>query len=240
MACNHGFRLSKGITRSDVRPRSLGLREPMKIICISDTHGLHGQVEIPECDLLIHAGDATMSGTKGAFASCVSWLEEQPAKEIALIAGNHDFCCQERPDEIAEVIKPTRIHYLNESDINIGGVLIWGSPWSKWFYDWAFNIPKSGESEWWDKFGTHAPAVRPDIIVTHAPPFGYGDVTTRGERVGDLFLGNMIAQVKPVLHVCGHIHESYGLREANGIKFANASVVNRAYRVVNPPIIVDL
>lgn len=29
----------------------------VKICCISDSHSQHNQLEIPNCDLLIHAGD---------------------------------------------------------------------------------------------------------------------------------------------------------------------------------------
>jgi predicted phosphodiesterase len=31
----------------------------MRIVLISDTHGLHRQLEVPPGDLLIHAGDFT-------------------------------------------------------------------------------------------------------------------------------------------------------------------------------------
>lgn len=32
----------------------------MKIVCISDTHGRHWPLDIPDGDILIHAGDFTM------------------------------------------------------------------------------------------------------------------------------------------------------------------------------------
>jgi len=35
----------------------------MKIVAISDTHGLHGSLIIPDGDLLIHASDLTRHGT---------------------------------------------------------------------------------------------------------------------------------------------------------------------------------
>jgi len=33
-----------------------------KIVFISDTHGLHGQMQVPEGDILVHAGDMTNVG----------------------------------------------------------------------------------------------------------------------------------------------------------------------------------
>ena len=35
----------------------------MKIVAFSDTHNLHRQTQIPEGDILIHAGDFTDRGT---------------------------------------------------------------------------------------------------------------------------------------------------------------------------------
>ena len=35
----------------------------MKIIAPSDTHGLHQALQIPDGDILIHAGDLTRPGT---------------------------------------------------------------------------------------------------------------------------------------------------------------------------------
>jgi predicted phosphodiesterase len=37
----------------------------IKIVCISDTHGLHRNLSIPEGDILIHAGDITYFESSG-------------------------------------------------------------------------------------------------------------------------------------------------------------------------------
>ena len=29
----------------------------LRIVCLSDTHGLHDRIEVPEGDLLLHTGD---------------------------------------------------------------------------------------------------------------------------------------------------------------------------------------
>jgi len=36
----------------------------MKIIFISDTHGLHEELDLPNGDILIHGGDISRSGKK--------------------------------------------------------------------------------------------------------------------------------------------------------------------------------
>ena len=35
---------------------------PLRIVAISDTHGLHAGLAVPDGDILIHAGDLTMNG----------------------------------------------------------------------------------------------------------------------------------------------------------------------------------
>lgn len=50
-----------------------------------------------------------------------------------------------------------------------------------------------------------------DILITHGPPHGTGDLT-RGRHVGDQKLLDAVQNLKkpPVLWVVGHIHNAYG------------------------------
>ena len=41
----------------------------MRIVCLSDTHNLHERIQVPEGDLLLHAGDATNRGTEKEVAA---------------------------------------------------------------------------------------------------------------------------------------------------------------------------
>jgi hypothetical protein len=86
---------------------------------------------------------------------------------------------------------------------------IYGSPWQPEFCDWAFNLDR-GEpcaSKW---------AAIPDgldVLITHGPPYGYGDKTIpSGMRVG---CEDMLKKIKgserpPRVHIFGHIHEDEG------------------------------
>lgn len=58
------------------------------------------------------------------------------------------------------------------------------------------------------------PGAHVDIILTHGPPHGYGDLHGGGLHVGDRAL---LAAVQglvrpPLLWLCGHIHAAYGTR----------------------------
>ncbi len=206
----------------------------MKIVCISDTHTLHKNMKIPDGDLLIHAGDVSSRGKLDEIIQFNDWLGTLPHRHKVVIAGNHDFYFESNPSHAKSLI--TNAIYLNDNGVEIKGIKIWGSPIQPWFYDWAFNRQRGEDiRKHWELIPTDT-----DILITHGPPYGILDETTRGELVGCEDLLEVIQQrVKPRLHVFGHIHESYGKTEIDETTFVNAAMVNLQYRPVNQAIVVD-
>lgn len=218
----------------------------LKIVCISDTHGYHGGVYAPDGDVLVHAGDYSMAGRDSETKSFLGWLDVQPHRHKVLIAGNHDLDCQSYPEKFKsylDVLAPG-VTYLNEESIAINGVKFFGSPWTPWFYDWAFNAARGKEcKKHWDKIPQDT-----DVLVTHGPPRGHLDCCPKPMGCDDLLAA--VIDIKPRLHVFGHIHEGYGSRlGANAIitptaikqtLFVNASICNAAYRPINKPIVVEI
>lgn len=202
----------------------------MKIVCISDTHGLHNQVKVPDGDLLIHAGDLTNSGAYKEAITALNWISTLPHKYKVVIAGNHDFCFEKGSMPI-----PDGVTYLENSGVEIEGFKIWGSPITPWFHDWAFNRHRGEEiKKYWDMIPDDT-----DILVTHGPSKGILDKNMEDQNVGCEDLGVRLSQLEfCLLHVFGHIHEGYGEHES-GV-YVNACVVNRYYQVVNKPIEVEL
>ena len=47
----------------------------MKIIAISDTHGKHRNVDLPQGDMLIHAGDVSSRGLEDEVLDFLDWYE---------------------------------------------------------------------------------------------------------------------------------------------------------------------
>lgn len=208
----------------------------MRIVCISDTHGFHEALQLPKGDLIIHAGDISKRGTYEQIHSFLNWFSKLDFKYKVFIAGNHDFYLERAPmHEIKELI-PSNVIYLNDSGTEIEGLKIWGSPIQPWFNDWAFNRQRGEDiQKHWDKIPENT-----DILIAHGPAYGILDRTTRNERVGCMDLLRKIEKIQPELFVSGHIHEAYGEKWIQGTHFINCSVLDFHYRLVNPPIVVEL
>ncbi len=63
----------------------------MRIVCLSDTHNQHRNLDVPPGDILIHAGDSTFQGTLSEVSGFLRWINYLPHPHKILIAGNHDW-----------------------------------------------------------------------------------------------------------------------------------------------------
>lgn len=228
----------------------------MRIVSVSDTHTYGRRIQVPDGDLLVHAGDLTIRGTEAEVERELGWLGSLPHERKILVAGNHDWFFdpqmparfhgyslgRSRPIEAVLAGYPD-IVYLQDSGCEVAGLKFWGSPWQPNFQDWAFNFPKTGEAiprEIWARIPNDT-----DVLVTHGPPRGILDEVAPGRSVGDHVLYERIRELRGLrLHIFGHIHEAYGRAErvlASGatITFVNASSCTKDYRPINPPVVVD-
>ena len=208
------------------------------IACVSDLH--EHLVDIPACDLLLIAGDVSFAfkgdlAAKHAFLAgeFKHWLDQVPAREVVLVAGNHD-----QSIEASGLPAGLRCHYLQDAEVELFGLRIWGTPWQPWFHDWAFNAPRhDGEAFLASKFEP-IPA-ETDIVVAHGPPRGYGDDTGHA-RVGSTAMTATLERVQPRVMVCGHIHGGYGRYRHGETEIINASLVDDEYRPVNAVVTLEL
>lgn len=204
----------------------------MKFIAISDTHGQHTKLLLPEGDVIIHAGDISGRGTESQVREFIDWFSSLHYKYKIFIAGNHDFFLEKASAETVRSMIPSNIIYLNDSSVEIEGIKIWGSPVQPWFHDWAFNRQRGEDIR---KHWNLIPADT-DILITHGPVKGILDRTVYGQEVGCEDLLDIVKRNKPSVHICGHIHEAYGERINEQTRFINASVLNEDYFLVNSPI----
>lgn len=208
----------------------------MKIVAISDTHGKHASISLPEADMIIHAGDISGRGKKEEVISFLEWFESLPHRYKLFIAGNHDYYFERT--SAAEIFRliPENIIYLNDTGITIENIEIWGSPVTPWFNDWAFNRIRGVDIRThWDMI-----PVTTDILVTHGPPMGKLDIISGNEHIGCEELKQRTEIIQPAFHIFGHIHEGYGRENSGKTEYINASILDERYRIANSPIIFEL
>lgn len=213
----------------------------LRIVCISDTHNCNEQIEIPDGDILIHAGDATIRGTFDEINEFASWFAGLPHRYKIFIAGNHDWLFETSPASARNFVR--NIIYLQDSSVEIEGLKIYGSPWQPRYFDWAFNLNRGPElAEKWKLIPADT-----NILITHGPPNGILDEVPRQyftENTGCEALRERIDQLMPLgnlkLHVFGHIHCGYGQTTQFGVKFVNASTCDEDYRPTQPPVVLEL
>lgn len=131
----------------------------------------------------------------------------------------------------------TNCTYIEDELIEIWGLRIYGSPWQPEFCKWAFNVPRGQPClEKWNLIPANL-----DILVTHTPPVGHGDLCCSGVRAGCVELLTTVQnRVKPKYHVFGHVHEGYGITSDGRVIYVNASTCDINYKPNNPPIVFDI
>ena len=209
----------------------------MEITFISDTHWLVRDSQdrldmedlLPGGPILVHAGDVSGRGTETEIRQFLDWFSKLPYMHKVLIAGNHDFFFEvAKLEEVAALIAEyPGITYLNDSGATIEGIKFWGSPVTPFFHNWAFNRWPDEIKPHWDMIPEEV-----DVLITHGPPKGILDYTEYDrDNVGCSLLLEKVKQVKPKVHVFGHIHEARGKKEIDDTVFINASMVTLRYEV---------
>ncbi len=223
----------------------------MRLIAISDTHSKHHELQLPEYqegDILVHAGDITRKGELATVQNFAFWAESLPYERIIVIAGNHDFCFENEQRWICEqMLKEKGITYLCDNEVIVEGLKFYGSPWTPWFHDWAFNLHRGLPiAQKWAKIPDDV-----DILITHGPSVnnlggGIPEVISGEAFVNDVGCEELFERMKRLknlkYHIHGHIHEGYGIYHHDELSCAavNASVLDVHYNCTNSPFILPI
>lgn len=172
------------------------------------------------------------------------WLNDQDAGHIISVQGNHELWVEKNfleAKKIAEKACPA-VHFIEEGLIEIEGVKIWCSSWTPWFHSWAYNAARGEQiKRHWDLIPEDT-----NVLVTHGPPYEILDEVLRidgsssGRFVGCEELLKRVKQIKPDIHIFGHIHCGYGEKHIDGTSFYNASICDEMYCASNAPHVIEL
>lgn len=207
----------------------------MKIWHISDTHTFHNSIYQPEMvDMVIFSGDCAnpqeLLINELEVRKFIDWYSSLPIKYKIFVAGNHDLSIEKNRVKRSD-FTDKGIIYLENEDIVIEGIKIWGSPVTPAFgLGWAWNRSREKINKIWEHIPDDV-----DILVTHGPPKGILDLTydlnNELKLCGCSALDKRIEKIKPKMVLFGHIHDhpkglkNAGILHRNGITYSNGSVV---------------
>ena len=217
-----------------------------RLVCISDTHTHHWDIQLPLGDILIVAGDFCAEGTWREIHKFNYWLGHQPHLYKVVIAGNHDIGLDEDHEKVSYFLN--NCIYLHNDSINIMGVEIFGMPYQHHFPSWGFYADEGDIA----RSMTYMPRGT-DVLVTHVPPYKVGDTPTSDyaentrsidkKHVGSRAVRSAVQLIEPKVHVFGHIHECHGQYQVKGLDtlFFNVAICDRENnRPAHPPTVVEI
>ena len=206
-----------------------------RLVLISDTHGRHDRLNLPDGDILVHAGDALRRGHGQEALAFGRWMAQQPHEHKVYVPGNHDEALQD--GFVRTALRAMGLHVLKDHGADVAGLRFYGSPWTPQFGDWAFMLPDAHLACIFDRI-----PVAVDVLVTHGPPHGVLDRTLDGRLVGSRALLADVERTRPTLHVFGHIHEARGDRQVGETTFLNVASLDRSYQAdrIRQPVVWDV
>mmetsp|Transcript_24237 Transcript_24237/g.45794 ORF Transcript_24237/g.45794 Transcript_24237/m.45794 type:complete len:271 (-) Transcript_24237:18-830(-) len=209
-------------------PTSRGLR----LVCLSDTHGAHRNLKLPDGDVLIHAGDFTQYGREEHAKDFNSWLAEQPHKTKLVVLGNHETNADWNK-RVEQLLSSATVLRQSAYELKVSG-----HEEPVRFFGTDFFWPCAGHNPYFDQI----PATT-DVLIAHGPAKGCAD----GEK-GCSALFQAVRTIQPKLVISGHIHFARGaalLRHAvDGastilVNAANCGSGKKERTLVHRPVVID-
>lgn len=193
----------------------------MKILAVSDEEcaalwDYYTPGKLSDYDLILSCGDLK--------ASYLSFLVTMARCPVLYVHGNHDESYDRQPPEGCDCIDDNMVIYNGLRILGLGG-----SPWyrpGKYQYsekEMRRRIRRLRFLLWWYK-GV-------DIVVTHAPPKGVGDLDNLTHQGFEALL-ELMDKYKPQYLLHGHVHLRYTTDRTRERTYGSTQVINVSERYV--------
>lgn len=172
--------------------------------------------KLKEYDLIISCGDLK--------ASYLSFLVTMARCPVLYVHGNHDESYDKRPPEGCDCIEDRLVTYNGIRILGLGG--------SVWYHPGKYQHTEEEMKrrirklrfQLWKAGGV-------DIVVTHAPPKGVGDLNDNAHQGFEAFL-ELLDKYHPMYLLHGHVHLRYGVDRTRERIYGNTQVINTCERYV--------
>ena len=190
----------------------------MKFLAFADAHlnkeALNNILKnSKEVDFLICAGDISWFGV--GLEKVLQLLEKKLTKPLYIIPGNHE------EEKKLEVIckKFSKINNYHKKTLRINNLVFFF--WGGGGFD-PFDENLELETK---KFKQTLKKDDKVILITHGPPYNTElDYLEWAGHVGCRSQKKFLNEIKPILHICGHLHENFNKQQ----------VYNKRTLIINP------
>ncbi len=201
----------------------------MKILAVSDhecpalwDYYIPGRLK--SYDLILSCGDLK--------AEYLTFLVTMSRARLLYVHGNHDGGYSSRPPEGCDDIDGHLIVYDGVRILGLGG--------SYWYNDGPHQYTEKQMQLRVDRLRRAVKKVGGvDIVITHAPPRGMGDLADPAHRGFESFV-RLIDGYQPKFFLHGHVHLNYGIAMPRVIEYCETKIINVSERFeFNYPALAD-
>ena len=167
-------------------------------------------------DLIVSCGDLD--------ASYLSFLATMNTIPVLYVRGNHDDKYEKNPPEGCICIEDTIYEYEGVRFLGLGGSYRYNPGMNQYT---EADMKRRVRKLW-------LPLRRSkgfDVLVTHAPAFGFHDEDNLCHRGFETFI-KLIEKYRPALFVHGHVHLRYGKKFPREDWFGDTRVINASERYI--------
>ena len=148
----------------------------------------------------------------------LEFLVTMASKPLYYVHGNHDKGYVEFPPEGCECLEDELVNINGLRVLGLGGCIRYNlGPFQYTEEEMAKRVRRV------ERKLKKAGGV--DIVITHAPPRGYGDAEDNAHRGFECFLP-LMAKYHPQYLIHGHVHQSYGHNLARVQHYGETTVYN--------------
>ena len=187
----------------------------MKLLLVSDRESpylwdFYQPGRLAPYDLILSCGDLN--------PRYLSFLVTMGRAPLAYVHGNHDSSYRRNPPEGCDCIEDTIYVYKGLRILGLGGCAQYSGGEHQYTEK---EMNRRIRKLWWKL--KRAGGV--DIVLTHAPPSGYGDSEDYAHRGFQCFL-ELMERYSPRYLIHGHVHMEYGYEIERMLEYKGTKIIN--------------